>query len=353
MQHPPFAKKRHRADDAGVPTPSLATLATQLPGPIGFLLIPQFAVMALASAIEPLRIANRYLKTPYDWTLLSLDGAPVSDDNGIAIQPHCAIADAPELGTIIICADIQPDQYYSRALRTWLQTRNASGTTLGALDTGCFLLARAGLLDGRRVTMHWEVADAFRERFPRIVVAQTLYEIGSGRLTCAGGTAAIDMMLGAIAHDHGTELANRAAEHCLHERIRPGNAAQRMALTTRSRIHHPALARAMTLLEQTPDRVIGVPELAVHAALSSRQLLRLFAQFVGEGPAHYHRRLRLEHARGLLRYTAISVTQAAVSVGFESLAHFCRAYRQQYGQPPGVDRGAGVQVGALLRDGHA
>ena len=323
---------------------------TQLPGPIGFLLIPQFAVMALASAIEPLRIANRYLKTPYEWTLLSLDGQAVADDNGMAIQAHASIAEAPQLGTLIVCADIQPDRYYSRALKVWLQALNARGVTIGALDTGCFLLARAGLLDGRRATMHWEVIEAFKERFPKTVVAQTLFEVGAGRLTCAGGTAAIDMMLHAIEHDHGAELANRVAEHCLHERMRPGDAEQRMALTSRSRIHHPALAQAMALLEQTPDRFIGVAELAEHANLSNRQLLRLFAQFVGEGPARYHRRLRLEHARGLLRYTAISVTQAAVAVGFESLAHFCRAYRQQYGQAPGADRGSGVRVGSLLRD---
>ena len=148
--------------------------------------------MALASAIEPLRIANRYLKTPYTWTLLSLDGAAVADDNGIAIQPHCSIADAPKLGTIVVCADIQPDRYYSQALRGWLQTLNSTGTAMGALDTGCFRPARAGMLDGRRVTMHWEVIEAFRERFPRIVVAQTLYEIGV-IVTCAGGTAAINM----------------------------------------------------------------------------------------------------------------------------------------------------------------
>ncbi len=332
-----------------VSAPSLA-VAPQLPGPIGFVLIPQFAVMALASAVEPLRIANRYLQTPYTWRLLSLDGAPVADDNGILISPHGSIHDAGPLGTVILCADIQPERYYSRELRRWLQQANASGASLGALDTGCFLLARAGLLDGCRVTMHWEVVEAFRERFPKIVVAQTLFEVGARRLTCAGGTAAIDMMLSAIAIDHGIELANRVAEHCLHDRIRPGDVAQRMALTRRSRIHHPALAAAMQLLEETPERPIGVPELSAHVRLSSRQLLRLFAQMVGEGPGRYHRRLRLEHARGLLRNTAITVTEASVAVGFESLAHFCRAYRQQYGQAPGVDRGSDAKGRPLLRD---
>ncbi len=330
------------------PTPVFAR--PSLPGPIGFVLIPQFAVMALASAIEPLRIANRYLQTPYGWRLLSLDGAAVADDNGILMQPHGSIHDAQTFGTVILCADIQPERYYSRELRGWLHRANAAGASLGALDTGCFLLARAGLLDGCRVTMHWEVVEAFRERFPKIVVAQTLFEIGARRLTCAGGTAAIDMMLSAIAIDHGAELANRVAEHCLHDSIRAGDAAQRMALATRSRIHHPALAGAMQLLEGTPERTIGTAELADHVGLSTRQLLRLFAQIVGEGPARYHRRLRLEHARSLLRYTAITVTEASVAVGFESLAHFCRAYRQQYGKTPGADRGSEAKRQPLLRD---
>lgn len=321
-----------------------------LPGPITFVLFPQFAMMALASAIEPLRIANRYLSTPYVWKLLSLDGAAVTDGNGISIQPQGSVYDEAEPGSVILCADIQPERYYSRELRRWLHQAHGSGATLGALDTAGFLLARAGLLDGRRATVHWEVVEAFRERFPKVVVAQTLFEIDARRLTCAGGTAAIDMMLSAVAIDHGLELANRVAEHCLHDRIRPGDLAQRMELTTRSRIHHPALARAIRFLESTPERLIGVPELAEHVGVSTRQLLRLFAQIVGEGPSRYHRRLRLEHARSLLRHTAITVTEASVAVGFESLTHFSRAYRQQYGLSPSEDRSPKSKSPPLLRD---
>lgn len=333
-----------------MPSQKLVPAKPLLRGSIGFVLFPQFALIALASAIEPLRIANRYLSTPYTWRLLSLDGAAVADINGIPILPHDALHDVQDLGTIILCADIQPERHYTRDLRRWLHRFNAAECTLGALDTGCFLLARAGLLEGCRVTMHWEVIEAFRERFPKTMVAQTLFEVDSRRLTCAGGTAAIDMMLSVIALDHGTELANRVAEHCLHDRIRQGDLAQRMALPARSRIHHPALAKAMQLLEATPERTVGVPELAVHVGLSSRQLLRLFSQILGEGPSRYHRRLRLEHARSLLRYTAITVTEASVAVGFESLAHFCRAYRQQYGRTPGVDRASEIKSQPLLRD---
>lgn len=320
-----------------------------LPGPIGFVLLPQFTVIALAAAIEPLRIANRYLKTPYVWRLLSLDGKAVVDDNGIAIQPHGSIADFDSLGTAILCADVRPEHYYSRDLRRWLHRLNGAGASLGALDTGCFVLARAGLLDKCRVTMHWEVIDAFRERFPKIVVAQTLFEVSSRRLTCAGGIAALDMMLSAIAIDHGADLASRVAEHCLHERIRPGESAQRLTFSTRSGIRHPDVGAAIQLLENTLDRSIGVSELAEHVGLSARQLLRLFESTVGEGPSRYHRRIRLEHARGLLRYAGLSVTETACAAGFESLAHFCRAYRQHYGQSPGTDR-ADSKHSPLQRD---
>jgi AraC family transcriptional regulator, carnitine catabolism transcriptional activator len=339
-------EKRQGFDTAFV----IAATSPLLPAPIGFVLIPQFASIALASAIEPLRIANRYLRNAYRWKLLSLDGHPVADGNGITVQPHGGVFDEAALGTVIICADVQPERHYSRELRRWLHQQNAAGAALGALDTGCFLLARAGLLDGCRVTMHWEVLEAFRERFARTIVAQTLFELDGRRLTCAGGTAAIDMVLEAIARDHGSELAARVAEHCLHERIRPGGAAQRMAPATRGRIHHPALAQAVALLEATPERSVSVPELAEHAGLSTRQLLRLFAQFAGVGPGRYHRRLRLEHARGLLRYTALAVTDAAVAAGFESLAHFCRAYRQQYGVSPGADRQTAPRGAPLVRD---
>lgn len=333
-----------------MPTFTPAPAKPLLPGPVGFVLIPQFAMMALASAIEPLRIANRYLKAPYVWKLLSLDGAAVTDGNGISIQPHGSIYDEPTLGSIILCADIQPERYYSRELRHWLHKKNAEGASFGALDTGSFLLARAGLLDGCRATVHWEVIEAFRERFPKIVAAQTLFEIDARRLTCAGGTAAIDLMLSAVAIDHGIELANRVAEHCLHDRIRSGDATQRMELVARSRIRHPAVASAMQLLECTLERAIGVPELADYAGVSPRQLLRLFAQIVGEGPSRYHRRLRLEHARSLLRYTSITVTEVSVAVGFESLVHFSRAYRQQYGRSPSVDRSSESKGRPLLRD---
>jgi len=309
-------------------------------GVIGFLLLPRFALIALSSAIEPLRVANRYLTNPYRWLLLTLDGQPVEDNNGISISPHASIDDAPLLRTLIVCADVQPERHYSRHLRDWLWRLDRQQVALGAIDTGCFVLARAGLLGDCRVTVHWEVAEAFGDRYPQLTLVDSLFEVNKRRLSCAGGTAAIDMMLQFIELEHGSDLADRVSEHCLHAGKRQGDKRQRTEVTAGGRVHHTGLARSILFLQANLDRPVGVPELAAHADLSARQVIRLFSSALGVGPSQYHRRLRLEHARSMLLYTQISIAEAAVAVGFESLANFSRAYRQHFGVSPRTHRDA-------------
>lgn len=309
-------------------------------GVIGFLLLPRFALIALSSAIEPLRVANRYLAEPYRWVLITTDGLAVEDNNGISIRPHASIHDVTSLRTLIVCADVQPERHYSRNLRDWLWQLNSRGVTLGALDTGCFILARAGLLDDCRVTVHWEVAEAFKDQHPKLNLVDSLFEVDNRRLTCAGGTASIDMMLQFIELEHGAEISGRVAEHCLHDSKRQGDKRQRKELTASGRVHHAGLAASVEFLQANLDRAVRVSELADHVGLSTRQVMRLFSLALGTGPSQYHRRLRLEQARSMLLYTQIPIAEAAVVVGFESLANFSRAYRRQFGQPPSVHRNA-------------
>ncbi len=308
-----------------------------LRSPIGFLLIPRFTVISLSSAIEPLRIANRYLSQKYAWRLLSLDGHPVPDDNGIEIKADAAIGDLT-FGTLLVCSDLRPERFVTRALARWLHQLDRAGTTLGAIDTGSFVLARAGLLDRHRVTMHWEVIDAFRERYPRIEVAPTLFEVGLQRLTCAGGTAVLDMMLNAIAIDHGPLLAQRVAEHCLHEKIRSGSSSQRIDVAARAGLHHPALRRAVRLINDTPDAALDAITLASRVGISPRHLTRLFREQLGQSPAQYQRMQRLERARMLLRHSDASIREVALAAGFRSAAHFSRAYRAAFASAPSFER---------------
>ena len=309
-----------------------------LPSPIGFLLLPQFTSIALSCAIEPLRIANRYVSDKYSWRLMSLDGEAVPDGNNILTQVECRYDQGTPLGSLFLLADIRPERFYSNSLREWLRGLDQRGVMLGSMDTACFLLARAGVMEGHRVTPHWEVIDTFRERFPDVDISPTLFAIGEQRMSSAGGSAVLDMMLSAIGMDHGSAIANRVAEHCLVDHIRAGSSWQRMALSLRSGAYHPTLVRAIRLIEENPQNRLTVAGLSQAVGVSERHLLRLFRDHLGETPTEYLLRVRLERARALLVQTDLSVSDIAAMVGYSAVAHFSRAYRQAFGKTPSAGR---------------
>ncbi|MFV0473442.1 MAG: AraC family transcriptional regulator, partial [Pikeienuella sp.] len=193
------------------------------PERIGFLLIPQFSMMAFMSATEPLRVANRLARARlFDWIAVSADGGAVSASSGLTVMPDGGLEAAADLPTLFVCAGFEPERHAAPPLLAGLRRLARKGAVLGALDTGAWLLARAGLLDGARVTLHWESAPAFRETFPDIEVSQDLYEIDGRRITCAGGTAALDLMLEMIAARHGRDLALAVARQFIHDGVRAG-----------------------------------------------------------------------------------------------------------------------------------
>jgi transcriptional regulator GlxA family with amidase domain len=188
---------------------------------IGFLLVPNFSMMAFASAVEPLRSANRQAgEELYRWRLFSADGAPVAASNGIAVMPHGSIRDAEPLGMAIVCAGIDVERYGERSVFAWLRRLASAGCDVGALSTGAYVLARAGLLDGRRCALHWENAPAFAEAFPNVSVSSEIFVIDGNRFTCSGGTAALDMMLYLIKAQHGHALATAVSEQFIHGQMR-------------------------------------------------------------------------------------------------------------------------------------
>ncbi len=310
-----------------------------LSNPIGFLLLPQFTMIALSSAIEPLRIANRYIADKYRFRLLSVDGKPVPDGNGIHLQVDGSLEDAGPLGCLFVVSDLRPERFYSARLRRWLHALDRAGCTLGSLDTGCFILAQAGLLERQRVTVHWEVLDAFRERFPAVNLSASLFEIEHGRMSSAGGSASLDMMLHALALDHGTSVADRVADHCLHRALRDGASGQRIPLPMRTGAHHPTLVRAISRIEAQQGDAMPVASLARELGISGRHLLRLFQQHMGESPAAWQLRRRLNRARALLIQTDLNITVISETCGFRSAGHFSTVFRKQFGSSPSQSRG--------------
>jgi AraC family carnitine catabolism transcriptional activator len=310
-----------------------------MPQPTGFLLLPGFTLLALASAIEPLRIANRYAPVPYDWRLLSLDGAAVPDRNGMPVQVAGALAEAGALGTLVVVADLAPGTAQLRRLLPQLRARARAGIVLGALDTAPLLLAQAGLLDGHRATAHWEVLPVFRERYPQVEVTDNLVEVDRQRFTCAGGTAVLDLMLADVEVRIGRQLALRVSEHCLAGRPpRPAGAPQRLLPSGTAKAARRRVQQAIALLEPELEQPRSLDEVARETGMSERQLRRVFARELGVGPRHFQRQLRLEHAHQLLVLGNVSVAEAAVAAGFRSRSAFSRAYRARFGHAPRVDR---------------
>lgn len=311
------------------------------PRRIGFLLLPRFSMMCLLSAVEPLRAANRTLgREAYVWRFLSPDGRPVAASNGIPIAAAAGVDDpaAADLPATCVVASYAPLAGVGPELLAWLRQRYRAGCDLGGLETGATVLAEAGLLGGRRATVHWETLAAFSEAHLEVDARDSLYEIDGPFFTASGAGAAMDLFLHLIARHHATTVATSVAEQFLHSEIRDAGAGQRMAGDRRLGVHDPALARIIATMRDNLAFPLSLAELAVRCGVSRRRLQRLFDRHVGAPPKRYYLRLRLERARELLRHGELPVHEIALACGFGSVAAFSRAYRARYGHPPRAER---------------
>ncbi len=311
-----------------------------LPQTIGFVLIPHFSMIAFTSAVEPLRLANRLSgKKLYVWKLYSTDGQPVAASSGITIHPDGDLEASSDCKTVILCSGLDVQRFDDRHLRPWLRRMGRLNVDIGALCTASHFLARAGLLDGYRCTIHWENLAGFIEAFPDIEVSSELFEIDRNRFSCSGGTAAIDLMLNLVSMQHGHELAASVADQFMHERIRDQHDHQRMALPARLGVRHPKLLAVIELMEKNLEEPLTRADLAKNAGLSTRQLERLFRRYLSRSPARYYLELRLNRARLLLLQTNLSVIDVALACGFVSASHFSKCYRDFFGRTPRKERG--------------
>jgi len=314
------------------------------PRRIGFLLVPGFAVLAYACAMEPYRAANDLTEERlYLWRHISHDGKPVSASNGIAFLPDQGIDGPSGVDDLIVCAGGNPTDFNDPATFAWLRAESARGIRIGGVSGGPEILARCGLLTGYRCTAHWEYIPAMVERFPDLAVTRSLYEIDRDRCTCSGGTAALDMAVALMEAEYGRPLANAVSEWFLHTHPRAADEPQRMSLRERYEVRHPGPLRALAAMEETLETPLERAALAAVANVSVRQLERLFDAHLGSSIGRHYLVLRLDHARRLLRQTSLSVLETALACGFASAAHFSRAYRARFGQPPRVERTAPPQ----------
>jgi transcriptional regulator GlxA family with amidase domain len=304
---------------------------------IGFILVPGFALMSYASATEPLRAANLLAGQPlYDIRTLSADGKPVASSSG-AVVP-CEAVHQPSLHTVFVCAGGSPGGWDFPVLHSALRQMARCGVRTGGISGGPYLLAAAGLLDGRDFTIHWEHAPALKEAFPQLTPRQARFVLDGNRITCGGGVAPLDMMHALIAERMGEDFARRVSDWYLHTAVAEPTAPQRASAAQRFGVHHPVLLNILEKMEATIEQPLNRASMAAYAGVSQRHLDRLFAENFNAGYLEVYRRFRLGHARRLLQQSPLSISEIAFATGFSSASHFSRAYAAFYGKTPKRDR---------------
>jgi transcriptional regulator GlxA family with amidase domain len=309
------------------------------PQVIGLLLIPDFALMSYACVVEPLRAANLMAgRELYRWVHIAARGKSVTASCGAVVPCGATIRDVHKLDLLLVCAGGEPAAFADRATFAWLRRLAVNGTRVGGVSGGPFILAKAGIMDGIQMTIHWRHAQAVREAHPNVLMTRSLFTIDRNRLTCAGGTAPLDMMHALIAERHGADLARRVSDWFLHTEIRSAKGAQRASAIERYGVHSTSLIAALELMERHSAKPLRRSEVARRIGISTRQLDRLFAGKLKRSFQKHYRAIRLERSRELLHQSSATVTEIAVACGFANASHFTRVYRNCYGTTPSRSR---------------
>ena len=305
-----------------------------------FVLLDNFTMLCFACALESLRIANRMAnKKLYDWAIAGEGGEVARCSNGTEFKLNMDLGELGREDVVMVCGGIDVQAATTKKLVSWLRREARKGVTMGGLCTAGYTLAKAGLLDGKKATIHWENQDSFAEEFEDVKLTKSVFVVDGNRITTAGGTASIDLMLKLIDDEHGEGLANAVADQLIYSSIRTDQDTQRLSIPTRIGVRHPKLSRVIQMMEQNIEEPISPATLAHDVGMSTRQLERLFRRYLSRSPKRYYMELRLQKARNLLMQTDMSVINVALACGFASPSHFSKCYRAHYDTTPYRERG--------------
>jgi len=319
-------------------------IAKVIVGPknIGFLLLNNFTLISFSSAIEPLRLANDALKEKiYSWSTFSEKGETVLSSNGININIDFSINSEVALNKIdllIVCGGLEIEKNYSKSIARFLRNVDSKEISLGAICTGSRILAMANLLNGYSCSVHWDGLSTLSNLFPNINVRRNLFTIDRDRFTSSGGIAPFDMMLKIIRDRYDLTVSSAVAEQFISDRIRRGDDEQRIPLKHLIGSLSVQLMSAVQLMEANIREPINQTDLAAYMGLSTRQLQRLFKQYLSCSPSRYYLQLRLQRAKNLLQQTSLSILEVTAESGFISVSHFSKSYKIYFGYPPSIER---------------
>jgi transcriptional regulator GlxA family with amidase domain len=291
--------------------------------------------------VEAFSIATRYFGGEYATELVTLDGGPARASSGLSLNADRAAGDVRgPIGTLVVAGG-------EGALRTakdeptlaWVRDAAARSERVASVCTGAFILAAAGLLDGRRATTHWDSCEQLAERHPQITVESDPIFVRDGNvLTSAGVTAGIDLALALIEDDLGPQAALRTAQALVMFVRRPGGQSQFSAQLKAAPARREPLRDVQAHIAEHPAADLSVPALAARAFMSERNFARAFRAETGMTPAVYVELSRVERARRELETTDLPVEAVAASCGFGTVETMRRAFARRVGVNPAAYR---------------
>jgi len=302
---------------------------------VGIVLVDGFSLMAYASAMEPMRAANLLSKEPlYSMRNLPVSGASSRSSSGALIKADAYLGEQVDFDLLLIVAGQEAGTYRNAQLEHWLRLLASRGVLIGGVSGGPLMLAHSGVMDGYRMTIHWDHVGVLTHISPRFVVERSLFVLDRNRLTCGGGTAALDMMLAFINYQQGSEFASRVNDWFLHTDMRDGQSAQRSGLAERYNTNNEHLLKALEAMENHLADPLELSQLAALADLGARQLNRLFTKHLQSSAVNFYRQLRLNKSQQLLSATSLSVQDVALATGFANGAHLSKCFSARFGLPP-------------------
>jgi len=334
-----------------LPQKATQTAKATAPRRFVFLLLDRFTLINFAGAIEPLRLANHAAgEMLYSWRLCG-EGVEKSCSNGATFRLDLGLEEMERDDTVLVCGGVDIQKTTTKSVIAWLRREARRGITIGGLCTASHTLAKAGLLDGKKATIHWENQDGFAEEFDDVKLTKSVFVMDGNRWSTAGGISSIDLMLKIIAADHGEDLANTVADQLIYSTIRTDQDTQRLSIPTRIGVRHPKLSQVIQMMESNIEDPMSPADLAEEVGMSTRQLERLFRRYLNRSPKRYYMELRLQKARNLLMQTDMSVINVALACGFASPSHFSKCYRSHYNTTPYRERGSQGMPGSSLGAG--
>ena len=301
----------------------------------GFFLTEGFSLPAYSSIAETLRIANDiYDKSLFEWYSIGQTNDLIRSASGLVIKPDTDINTDLNFNKLAVISSLDGQSYHQQEVFNWLHKLDSQGCILGGITTGRWILANANLLSGHRCTIHWHEIDAFKECHPELEVSEGLFEIDHKRFSCAGGFAALDLIIEMIIGDYGIELANQINQRLINENQRSGDQLQNIEYQLKSAV----VIRAIYIMKNHIESPVSLASIANKSAISQRQLVRLFQQNFQQSPQQFYLQLRLERAANLLKQTDRTITEIAVAVGFENLGHFSSAFKKRFACSPSKHR---------------